>query len=327
MKLSSCKSLNKISSFQVSWDEPDLLQNVKRVSPWLVELVSSIPAIHLSPFSPPRKKLRLQHNPDYSLFSQFPMPSVCSNFLNSSNPLCSVSDKISAGIQGARQAQFELSSSDVFFNKLHSGMFPVGFQKLGHFAPSGIPEGNFMHVAESNENISSCLTKGIPSQSLKGNGEIKTPHIFLFGQLILTEQQMSKSSSGNCSDGSGSALHRNGSVENSSDEGSPWNRDHQKSNVSLETSYCKVFIESGDVGTLDLSVLGSYKELYGKLADMFGLKNSEMLRNVLYRDVEGAIKHTEDEPFRYFCAYLLLLKSCALFFSFSAFQDVYEQYS
>ncbi|BBG97812.1 auxin response factor 16, partial [Prunus dulcis] len=285
---------------QVAWDEPDLLQNVKRVSPWLVELVSSIPAIHLSPFSPPRKKLRLQHNPDYSLVSQFPMPSVCSNFLNSSNPLCSVSDKISAGIQGARQAQFELSSSDVFFHKLHSGMFPVGFQKLGHFAPSGIPEGNFMHVAESNENISSCLTKEIPSQSLKGNGEIKTPHIFLFGQLILTEQQMSKSSSGNCSDGSGSgsASHRNGSVENSSDEGSPWNKDHQKSNVSLETSYCKVFIQSGDVGTLDLSVLGSYKELYGKLADMFGLKNSEMLRNVLYRDVEGAIKHTEDEPFR-----------------------------
>ncbi|KAL6290724.1 hypothetical protein ACE6H2_008234 [Prunus campanulata] len=299
---------------QVSWDEPDLLQNVKRVSPWLVELVSSIPAIHLSPFSPPRKKLRLQHNPaDYSLVSQLPMPSVCSNFLNSSNPLCSVSDKISAGIQGARQAQFGLSSSDVFFNKLHSGMFPVGYQKLGHFAPSGIPEGNFMHMAESNENISCCLTKGIPSQHLKGNGEIKTPHILLFGQLILTEQQMSKSSSGdcsssdghpekkgNCSDGSGSALHRNGSVENSSDEGSPWNKDHQKSNVSLDTSYCKVFIESGDVGTLDLSVLGSYKELYGKLADMFGLQNSEMLRNVLYRDAEGAIKHTEDEPFSEF---------------------------
>ncbi|KAA8534371.1 hypothetical protein F0562_031878 [Nyssa sinensis] len=59
---------------QVAWDEPDLLQNVKRVNPWLVELVSNMPTIHLSPFSPPRKKLRLLQ-PDFPLVGQFPMPS------------------------------------------------------------------------------------------------------------------------------------------------------------------------------------------------------------------------------------------------------------
>ncbi|KAM2999015.1 hypothetical protein FF2_040602 [Malus domestica] len=286
---------------QVSWDEPDLLQNVKRVSPWLVELVSSIPSIHPSPFSPPRKKLRLQHNPDYSLVGQLSMPSVCSNFLNSSNPLCNVSDNLSAGIQGARQAQFGLSSSELFFNKLQSGLFPIGFQQLGHFAPLETIGGSFMRKAESNDNISCC-----PTQSLKDNDEIKTPHIVLFGQLIVTGQHISKSSSGddsdghpkkttNCSDGSGSTSHRHGSVGNCSDGGSPSKTDH--SDLSLETGYCKVCIDSGDVGTLDLSVLGSYQELYGKLAGMFGKESSKMLRNVLYRDASGVVKHTGDEPF------------------------------
>ncbi|MFS7950038.1 putative transcription factor ARF family [Helianthus anomalus] len=49
---------------QVSWDEPDLLQNVKRVSPWLVEIVPTIPAIHLSP---PRKKPKLTQPPEIPL--------------------------------------------------------------------------------------------------------------------------------------------------------------------------------------------------------------------------------------------------------------------
>ncbi|KAF5786476.1 putative auxin response factor [Helianthus annuus] len=46
---------------QVSWHEPALLQNIKRASPWLVEVVSSMPLIHLSLLSPQRKKLRFTH--------------------------------------------------------------------------------------------------------------------------------------------------------------------------------------------------------------------------------------------------------------------------
>ncbi|KAF5814184.1 putative auxin response factor [Helianthus annuus] len=38
---------------EVAWDEPDLLQNVKWVKPWLVELVLYVPLIHLSSSSPP----------------------------------------------------------------------------------------------------------------------------------------------------------------------------------------------------------------------------------------------------------------------------------
>ncbi|KAK4356031.1 hypothetical protein RND71_025002 [Anisodus tanguticus] len=104
----------------------------------------------------------------------------------------------------------------------------------------------------------------------------------------------------NLSEGSGSALLHNGPPENSSGEVLPWYKD-QKTEFGLDTGHCKVFMESEDVGqTLDLSVLGSYEELYKKLADMFGVGTSEMLSNVFYQDFTGAVKHTGDEPFSRF---------------------------
>ncbi|XVF75557.1 hypothetical protein PTKIN_Ptkin13bG0196400 [Pterospermum kingtungense] len=301
---------------QVAWDEPDLLQNVKRVSPWLVELVTSIPAIHLNPFSPPRKKMRLPQQPDFSLMSQIPVPSFSGNSFRSSSPVCCITDNIPGGIQGARHAPFGLSSSDLQSNKLQSGLFPLGFHQLDHTAPpTRLCSDNFSSDNGNNRSISSLLTMGNPTQSSKESNEIKTPHIFLFGKLIFCEQQGSQSCSGDTvgnsssdgntektaisSDGSGSALHQNGR-ENSSDEGSLWCNGHQKADLGSETGHCKVFMEPEDVGrTLDLSVLRSYEELHGKLANMFGIASSEMLSSVLYCDAAGTVKHTGDEPFRY----------------------------
>ncbi|KAJ1376070.1 DNA-binding barrel domain superfamily [Sesbania bispinosa] len=40
---------------QVNGMNQSYFTNVKRVSPWLVEIVSNMPTIHLSPFTPPRK--------------------------------------------------------------------------------------------------------------------------------------------------------------------------------------------------------------------------------------------------------------------------------
>ncbi|XP_059457380.1 auxin response factor 18 [Corylus avellana] len=300
---------------QVAWDEPDLLQNVKRVSPWLVEVVSNIPVIHLPPFSPPRKKLRLPQHPDYSLINQFQMPSFSGNLLNSSS-LCGLSGNIPAGIQGARHAQFGKSPEDLHNHKLQSSLFPIGFKQLDPATPpSKVPRGNFMDSNEKKE-VSCLLTMGNSTKNLKENNKVKIPHIVLFGQLILTEQQISKSCSSdtvgnsssdespekmeNFSDGSGSVLHPNVSLENSSDGGSPCYRDRRKIDT-IETGHCKVFMESEDVGrTLDLSVLGSYEELYGKLANMFGMENSQMLSNMLYQDAVGVIKHTGDETFSEF---------------------------
>ncbi|KAE8717960.1 Auxin response factor 10 [Hibiscus syriacus] len=300
---------------QVAWDEPDLLHNVKRVSPWLVELVTNIPAIHLNnPFSPQRKKMRFPQHPDMSLPYQIPMPSFSSNSFRSSSPVCCITDNIPGGIQGARHEPFGLSSTDLHSNKLHPGLFPLGFQQLDHTAPPTRLSGdNFSGDTGNNRNISSLLTIGNPVQSSKRSNETKTPHILLFGQLIFSEPQASQSfsadtvvnssSDGNTekiaisSDGTGPALQQN-ARENSSDEGSPWPKVHKKTELSLEAGHCKVFMESENVGrTLDLSVLGSYEELYGKLADIFGIESSEMLSSVLYCDASGSIKHTGDEPF------------------------------
>uniref|UniRef100_A0A5B6ZUK6 Auxin response factor n=1 Tax=Davidia involucrata TaxID=16924 RepID=A0A5B6ZUK6_DAVIN len=252
---------------EVVWDEPDLLQNVKRVNPWLVELVSNMPTIHFSPFSPPRKKLRLPQPPDFPLAGQFPFPSLLSNPFRPSSLLCCLSDNIPAGIQGARHAQFGLSSSDRHFNKLQSGLFPAGFPQLDHAAPpSRIPTISFMDNPEKSENVSCLLTIGNANQNLKKN-DTKTPMFLLFGQPILTEQQISQSCSGdtagnsssedgnpektaNFSDGSGSgsgsAVLQYGPPENSSDEWFPRYKDHQKSEFGLEN--CKVFVESEDGG-------------------------------------------------------------------------------
>nr|QGJ03870.1 ARF16 [Eucommia ulmoides] len=303
---------------QVAWDEPDLLQNVKRVSPWLVELVSNMPAVHLSPFSPPRKKLRLPPPPpDFPLVGHnFPVvpPFFTANYhnqhpLRTSSALCCVSDNnVSAGIQGARHPplssfglsppqppkQVAVAAADLRL-KLHSGLIPFGLQQIDRSAPPRFDD----------ENVHCLLTIGNSNSTLDSNriNESKTPKFLLFGQPILTEQQLSMSSSGETAGNSSSGPEKtaNGPPETSSDEGAVWYKD-QKYDFGLETAgNCKVFMESDDVGrTVDLSMLRSYEELYKKLANMYGIERSEMLSNVLYRSSTGAVKHTGDEPFSEF---------------------------
>ncbi|XP_022730470.1 auxin response factor 10-like [Durio zibethinus] len=306
---------------QVTWDEPDLLQNVKRVSPWLVELVSNMSAIHLPPFSPPRKKLRLPQHLDFPVDRQFPMPSFSGNPLGPSSPLRCLSDNAPAGIQGARHAQFGLSLSDLHLNnKLQSGLFRSSFQQFDPHAR--IADGIMMaRRINSNDNLSCLLTMGNSSQKEKSDNA-KRHQFLLFGQPILTEQQLSSSCSsetvsqvinrkrsldGNAdktkdtSDGSGYALENHFSPEKSSTAGFLWHQDYRTTEPGLDTGHCKVFLESEDVGrTLDLSVLGSYEELYRRLADMFGIERSKILGHVLYRDATGAVKQTGDEPFSTF---------------------------
>nr|CAD1843721.1 unnamed protein product [Ananas comosus var. bracteatus] len=174
--------------------------------------------------------------------------------------------------------------------------------------PVRISTGLIVSNSPIRENISCLLTIGSPSQPTKKSENGKTPQLVLFGQPILTEQQISLSNSAdtaspgitknsssdgnpektvNVSDGSGSAVNQNGHAENSSCE-------------ELVAGHCKVFMDSEDVGrTLDLSVLGSYEELYRRLGDMFGIDRAELMSHVRYRDAAGAVKHTGDEPFQF----------------------------
>ncbi|XP_064977125.1 auxin response factor 18 isoform X3 [Musa acuminata AAA Group] len=270
---------------QVQWDEPDFLQNVKCVNPWLVELVSHMPAINLAHFSPPSKKPRIPQHPDLPF----------------------------EGIQGARHANFGLRN--LHLSKLQMGLFHAGLHRVDQATPnSRISMGVIVGNPTVDDDLSCLLTIGHPSQNLKKSCNGKPPQLVLFGQPILTEQQVSLSESENvvslgatgksstggdlkkttyASGGSGYAIDRKGSPE-----AFPSYRDHRASELGLESGHCKVFMESDDVGrTLDLSVFGSYEELYGRLSDMFGIEKSKMMNHVFYKDVAGAVKHTRDEPF------------------------------
>lgn len=296
----------------MAWDEPDLLQNVKCVNPWLVELVSSVPAVHLMmPFSPPRKKLCLSQAPPPS----FPRdghvmaPLFSGDLLEAcgDHRLCSTPDGAPAGIQGARHAQFGISLSDLCIHKLQSGLLEAGNQPCRLSSMDSIP-GNHHPIRDD----VTCLLIGNPSSSPGGEPcGAKVPQFLLFGQPILTEQQISLAcggeaaapvSSGKAAEllaaGSGSAV---GPEASSNDESLGCKDGHSAAAgpPGLETGLCKVFLRSeGLARSLDLLALGSYEELRTRLTDMFGFKTLEIKKHVLYEDATGAVRHTGAEPFR-----------------------------
>lgn len=145
------------------------------------------------------------------------------------------------------------------------------------------------------ENLSCLLSKGNSRQ--KSEKTVKRPGFLLFGQPILTEQQISDCSKDEIS---------NLSTQKSSLGQTPLNaeslaldRHSIPESFGLNAGHCKVFLESENVDrTLDLSLLGSYKELYKRLENLFGIERSEMLSHVFYHDAAGAVKEAGEEPFR-----------------------------
>ncbi|CAL1404267.1 unnamed protein product [Linum trigynum] len=293
---------------QVTWDEPELLQNVKRVSPWLVEPVTNIPMIQPSAFSsPPRKKFRFPGGPfDFPLDGQFQLPSFSGNnnpLSSSSSPLCYLADNSApAGIQGARHAHIGVSLSDLHHlnhNKLpHPSSGGLFLPNLQHYNPPPPPPPplQFSRISESsNETVSCLLTIGHGNSSSSSSlekpsaSQEKKP-FFLFGQAILTEQQISHN-------------HSSDSISRSScDEMQISSLEKSSSAISDGGGHnCKVFIESEDAGrTIDLTAFASYEELYSRLAHMLGMERAVILNHVLYRDTTGAVKRTGDEPFSVF---------------------------
>lgn len=244
---------------EVAWDEPEMLQNVKRVSPWLVEPVSTIPALNLSSFSPPFKRPRLLQPPDFSInYNEFPAPKFSSNLFGSRNFLPENrndnNNYVPAGMQGARHTQFDLSLTR--FNNLK-------------FLPSARPAS----ATNISDNNVSCLLTMDHNDSIKNNEKSKTPQFVLFGRPILTEQEISlrlEKTSKHCSFNLETTNHCKVYME-SEDVGR----------------------------TIDLSILGSYNALREKLGQMFGFENPVTLDNVMYCDGTGEFRPvTSHEPFR-----------------------------
>ncbi|KAL5565686.1 hypothetical protein UlMin_028850, partial [Ulmus minor] len=309
---------------QVTWDDPESKQNLRRVNPWLVEVESTMPIIDLASFSPPRKKLRLPQHSQLTIDDRFPVSSILGNPLGPSNTLCYRLDSTPAGIQGARHVLSGASLTDLLSNQLQTGIFPPGFQQSNQH--SIILNG--VSTIRTNGNGSlSCLPIGNSSQksekpddvkSLEKPDGVKRRQILLFGQNILTEEQISKSCSENgvpqvsavkisadedpdkakvFSNGSKPTLGQEASPEKSS-PGLPWFKGLQATEFAPSPGLCKVFVEAEDIKqTLDLSVIGSYEELYKKLVNMLGTERSEVMSHVLYLDAIGALKRTGDEPF------------------------------
>ncbi|KAJ8533851.1 hypothetical protein K7X08_007175 [Anisodus acutangulus] len=300
---------------QVTWDEPDLLQNVKCVSPWLVELVSNMPTIHFSPYQPPLRRLRLSQDSDFPFIGHFPMPGFPGNHLLRPNgPFGCLPNNTPAGMQGARHAQYGLSLADLHPNNLHSSLFSLGFPPLDRaVATSGPYNSTMIPKPSSSHDVSCLLTLGSSTETVKKSDCEKVPQFVLFGQPIFIEQHISLSS--NTGDTVSPVRAGNSSSDenackkgNISDE-SVTTFDHRslpdclpcesfQSEHTVEIGHCKVFIESEDVvKTLDLSLLGSYEELYTELSNMSGIAISEMLNHVIYRDITSAVKQLGDEPF------------------------------
>lgn len=330
----------------MTWDEPDLLQNVKRVSPWLVELVSSMPAIHLASFSPPRKKPRIPAYPEFPFEGQLLNPAFPPNplphgqhphphhhFLHAHPPFFPFPDgSAPAAIQGARHAQFVPSLSDLHLTHLQSSLLYPGLRRPDHVGPTiPIParistDLTIGGAPARDDDVPCALSIGATNKQKPD--AVKPAGLVLFGRTILTEQQMSLSSSGgatspaattgnssqlywnaekgpNVSEGSGSGVIQNSPTKNhASSERLPWcvgdgGSQQQVSELGLEPGQCKVFVESDTVGrNLDLSALSSFDELYRRLSEMFGIEGAELRSRVLYRCATGEVKHAGDEPFR-----------------------------
>ncbi|XP_077240101.1 auxin response factor 17-like [Tasmannia lanceolata] len=89
---------------QVTWDDVEALQNVKRVSPWQVELVLATP--HFQNPYPPTKKIRLSQGPELTDGGEgtmfFPMAGLTNAMMEHLGPSMCNYNTFPAGMQGAR---------------------------------------------------------------------------------------------------------------------------------------------------------------------------------------------------------------------------------
>ncbi|KAJ8762879.1 hypothetical protein K2173_023008 [Erythroxylum novogranatense] len=107
---------------QVNWDEPEVLQNAKRVSPWQVEIVSPTPQFNAA-FHPP-KKFRFPENSGMVTVGEpelfFPLSDLTNSTMGHMGPPMFNTHNFPAGMQGARQDPFSIFSYSNFLSEAAS---------------------------------------------------------------------------------------------------------------------------------------------------------------------------------------------------------------
>ncbi|KAL2649653.1 hypothetical protein R1flu_017781 [Riccia fluitans] len=205
---------------QVTWDEPDLLQGVSRVSPWQVELVSTLP-MQLPPFTLPKKKMRTTQPSEMNLHGQglMGMPlTTPPNVYGQMNPWAHGLnvEEVSAGMQGARHDRLlGLALPEKFRpGKLQSGFFtaPEGYypdhaRRGGGGGVGGDPHLSAFPLQDRASNFSSLISSlggAVNPRSVEhvstnpwsggtaNNKQNSSTTFVLFGQAINTDSNKSQ---------------------------------------------------------------------------------------------------------------------------------------
>ncbi|KAJ9146363.1 hypothetical protein P3X46_028640 [Hevea brasiliensis] len=111
---------------QIAWDEPEVLQNAKKVSPWQVEFVAPTPPLQAA--FPPVKRFKIPENSglltdgDGKLF--FPMSGQSNSTVGNMNESLLNYNTFPAGMQGARQNPFPTFGLSNFLRENASQICP-----------------------------------------------------------------------------------------------------------------------------------------------------------------------------------------------------------
>ncbi|KAI4337753.1 hypothetical protein L6164_016130 [Bauhinia variegata] len=206
---------------QVTWDEPEVLQNAKRVSPWQVEHVCPTPTLH-TPF-PPTKKFRASDGSGVPVDREgdhiFPMTEFTNSAMAYLNQPLLNYNTFPAGMQGARH---DLSSVSSFRNFLSDNTHSCNGNSFGNYTvpklktlPTELIGSSQSDLSlDSQSSLHSISTEFVGIQS--GNSTKPFAGSFkLFGKIIQTEQPVESSlQSAGCTGGSGCKCCKAKAVEN-----------------------------------------------------------------------------------------------------------------
>ncbi|KAI9097498.1 hypothetical protein K1719_025269 [Acacia pycnantha] len=179
---------------QVMWDEPEVLQNAKRVSPWEVEVVSS--EAPPDTVFPPAKRFRGAQYFGVATDREgdpfFSNTGLTNSTMGHSNPSLSNYNTVPAGMQGARQDLSAVPTRQDLSAVPSLSNFGIGNSHLyiGNTFGNTVPMMRTSMSTEPNTDSSQSNSLSPESQSsLQG-----VSSIFLFGRLIQSAQPVESGS-------------------------------------------------------------------------------------------------------------------------------------